>query len=133
MKLNKKQRDVLRLMFGGKCAYCGVELPEKGWHADHVKPIDRKMRWDREQRRLVATGECYRPENDTVDNLFPACQPCNTHKGPSSLEGWRKELERVTGILHRGYPTYRHAVRFKQIVEQPGPITFWFEICKEAK
>jgi hypothetical protein len=37
------------------------------------------------------------------------------------------ELERITGILHRGYPTYRHAVRFRQITEQPGPIVFWFE------
>lgn len=36
MALTKKQRAILREKFGGKCAYCGCELPEKGWHADHV-------------------------------------------------------------------------------------------------
>ena len=75
----------------------------------------------------LATGEVYFPERDTFENLFPACQPCNIHKGRLLLESWRRELERSTGILQRGYPTYRHAVRFGQVVERPGPIVFWFE------
>ncbi len=33
MALTKKQREKLRMKFGGRCAYCGCELPEKGWHA----------------------------------------------------------------------------------------------------
>ena len=37
MALTKKQRVELRMKFGGRCAYCGCELPEKGWHADHVE------------------------------------------------------------------------------------------------
>jgi hypothetical protein len=37
MALTKKQRAELRMKFGGRCAYCGCELPEKGWHADHVE------------------------------------------------------------------------------------------------
>ncbi len=37
MALTKKQREKLRMKFGGRCAYCGCELPEKGWHADHVQ------------------------------------------------------------------------------------------------
>lgn len=36
MALTKKQREKLRMKFGGRCAYCGCELPEKGWHAGHV-------------------------------------------------------------------------------------------------
>lgn len=30
------------MKFGGRCAYCGCELPEKGWHADHVEAVLRK-------------------------------------------------------------------------------------------
>lgn len=30
------------MKFGGRCAYCGCELPEKGWHADHVQAVLRK-------------------------------------------------------------------------------------------
>jgi hypothetical protein len=41
MTLTKTQRETVRVMFGGRCAYCGRELPEKGWHADHVKAIYR--------------------------------------------------------------------------------------------
>ena len=28
MALTKKQREKLRMKFGGRCAYCGCELPE---------------------------------------------------------------------------------------------------------
>ncbi|MES1842645.1 hypothetical protein ABUT89_26860, partial [Escherichia coli] len=35
-KISKIQRAELRMKFGGRCAYCGCKLPEKGWHADHV-------------------------------------------------------------------------------------------------
>lgn len=111
-------------MFGGKCAYCGVDLPEKGWHVDHVKAVQRKYKWVMDtngwQGKLVDTGELWSTENDVIENLFPSCGPCNIHKGSYSLDGWREELERITGILHRGYPTYRHAVRFGQIQEKRG-------------
>ncbi|EAV6934312.1 HNH endonuclease, partial [Salmonella enterica] len=40
-KISKEQRAELRLKFGGRCAYCGCPLPEKGWHADHVEPVRR--------------------------------------------------------------------------------------------
>ncbi|EED4236002.1 HNH endonuclease, partial [Salmonella enterica subsp. enterica serovar Typhimurium] len=42
MALTRKQRERLRMKFGGRCAYCGCELPEKGWHADHVQAVLRK-------------------------------------------------------------------------------------------
>lgn len=40
-KITKAQRAELRLKFGCRCAYCGCELKEKGWHADHVEPVRR--------------------------------------------------------------------------------------------
>jgi len=49
------------------------------------------------------------------------------------LETWRRNLEDLTGILSRGYPTYRHAVRFGQVVERAEPIVFWFEKYRAQK
>ena len=64
MSLSKKQRIVLRAKFGGRCAYCGEVLKEKGWHADHVEPVLRKSVQDmqaaaRGKFKLKATGEVF--------------------------------------------------------------------------
>jgi hypothetical protein len=130
------KREALRMMFGGRCAYCGCELTGK-WHADHVEPVGRLSKWVTDSvtgyGKLVPNGKMDWPKRDIEENIFPACQPCNIHKGSFSLKVWRKELERITGVLQRGYPTYRHAVRFGQVVEHPGPIVFWFERYRWAK
>ncbi|EBU8924256.1 HNH endonuclease [Salmonella enterica subsp. enterica serovar Brandenburg] len=44
MALTRKQRERLRMKFGGRCAYCGCVLPEKGWHADHVQAVLRMLK-----------------------------------------------------------------------------------------
>lgn len=139
LALSKKQRNELRLKFGGKCAYCGVNLPGKGWHADHVEPINRIMRYGTDPKtgygKLFDTGEMHYPGRDVLGNMFPSCRACNIHKGSCSLEVWRKDLEDITGILQRGYPTYRHAVRFGQVLEHSRPLVFWFEkyVTEEKK
>ena len=131
MTFNKKAREELRMMFGGKCAYCGCELNGR-WHADHKIPIGRRTKYIETPEcqysyKLVPTGELDRPDMDTKENIVPCCCSCNINKGPLSLITWRKQLEDITGILQRGYPTYRHAVRFGQVVEVAGPIVFWYE------
>jgi hypothetical protein len=131
MKLSSKEREALKQMFGGRCAYCGWKLDTR-WCADHVAPIYRKMKLVKAgtgeyTHKLVATGELYHPERDTKDNLFPCCAACNIHKSSLALETWRSQLEDIIGILRRGYPTFRHAVRFGQVIERPGPIVFFFE------
>lgn len=67
MALTKKQRAELRMKFGGRCAYCGCELGDK-WHADHVQPV---IRFD---------GKMLHQERDDINNMVPACHPCNLHK-----------------------------------------------------
>jgi 5-methylcytosine-specific restriction endonuclease McrA len=140
MKISKFRRDSIRMMFAGRCAYCGCELPEKGWQVDHVKPVIRQHRYVHGSYeagkyvppRLVANGKLGRPDLDTEENLFPCCRACNIHKGVLSLGEWRKDLEGLTGVLFRNYPTYRHALRFGQIVQSPTPVVFWFERFSEG-
>lgn len=40
--INKQQREHIRLLFNGHCAYCGQELGAK-WHADHIEPVEREL------------------------------------------------------------------------------------------
>lgn len=124
------------MMFGGKCAYCGIVLPEKGWHADHVKAIWRDAKWipgvytDRIQvpGRYVSNGKCQRPENECVENIFPACAPCNIDKGAESLEDWRGWLQdRMIESMRKHIPNFRRAERFGRISIACEPLVFWFE------
>lgn len=128
MRLSTSQRAVLRDKFGGLCAYCGQPLGDR-WHADHIEAVERKLEFVRDGRRsrLRTTGEVHRPERDTVENLNPACAPCNIDKHAMSLEAWRQKLQRSIEVLTRNQPTYRHARRFGLVLETEAPIVFWFE------
>ncbi|HIH9407458.1 TPA: HNH endonuclease [Yersinia enterocolitica] len=137
MKLSKKQRAELREMFGGKCAYCGCDLPDKGWHADHVEAALRK--WDFSPRRadgtrkVIYSGEHWKPENDVLDNLVPACAPCNLFKATFSVEMFREQIA-VQAERARHYSVnFRTAERFGQIQVTQSPIVFWFERYRQQE
>jgi hypothetical protein len=138
------------MKFGGMCAYCGCELPEKGWHADHVEPVLREW-WKKTDYYKEAHGFKYdvvdgkivrpaipiekagleRPDNDTIDNLFPSCRACNIDKHASSLEGWRSQMQDRVGVCRRNYSAFRHAERFGLVIEVKKPVVFWFETFGE--
>jgi 5-methylcytosine-specific restriction endonuclease McrA len=131
VRLTKRQREDLRAMFDGRCAYCGCELGQR-WHADHIEPVVRKLQSvyseDRRSYRLRSTSESWNPEHDRIENLMPACPPCNNHKHAHNLESWRRELGRAREILRKNYSTYRIAVRFGFVSEaDEAPVVFHFE------
>lgn len=128
MRLTKPQRAELREKYAGRCAYCGSELGER-WHADHIEAVERKMKFVREGHltRLRPTGELHRPEHDCIENMNPACAPCNIDKHMMKLEDWRGKLSRSLDVLARNQPTFRHAVRFGLLDLKPAPIVFHFE------
>jgi hypothetical protein len=72
MAISKKNREVVRLKFGGKCAYTGTALKDD-WQVDHIKP---KIN--------------YRGVNcDDIENLFPAQRIVNHYKGALPLDVFR--------------------------------------------
>lgn len=131
MTLSKKQRAELFNMFGGKCAYCGCELPEKGWHADHIEAVMRETKWQRNPKtgmgEMVATGKLYCPENDRCDNFFPSCRSCNINKSCCSIELWRSCLERSIDGMRRDHASFRHAERFGLVAQVETKVVFHFE------
>ncbi|EBW6363722.1 HNH endonuclease [Salmonella enterica subsp. enterica serovar Oranienburg] len=132
MALTRKQREKLRMKFGGRCAYCGCELPEKGWHADHVQAVLRKSEQcmkaaEKGIFRLKTTGEVFRPEADCPENIFPSCAPCNLLKTTYSLEMFRKQVSRQVERGRRSSVNFRTAERFGLISVVNKPVVFWFE------
>lgn len=131
MKLKKAERELVRLKFGGHCAYCGTVLGNR-WHADHLEAVERVIKYVR-GKGAVATGELWKPENDRIENMMPSCPPCNIDKHVMSLEGWRRKLQDAANVLARNNPTYRHAVRFGLVEETGAKVVFFFERAEGVK
>jgi hypothetical protein len=139
MKLTKQQRSELRMKFGGKCAYCGSDLPEKGWHADHVEPVLREW-WKRhpkvswvlldgnfkkiEEKQIVGM---MKPEYDVIGNMAPSCRACNIDKHCMNLEDWRRIIANKVRVCRDNYKAFSHAERFGLVQEIKKPVVFWFE------
>jgi 5-methylcytosine-specific restriction endonuclease McrA len=130
VKLTKEQRGILFNMFGGRCAYCGHTLPLKGWHADHKEPILRKLEFGKDAHGrtiMIGTGECHKPHNDTIDNMFPSCAKCNIEKSSGSIEDFRNGLELKVDIMRRNNANWNHLERFGIIEVVKTKVVFYFE------
>lgn len=132
MQLSKKQRAELKMKFGGHCAYCGCPLGDK-WHADHIEAVKRDLEFI-PGIGLRTTSEMLRPQNDTFENMNPACVPCNTNKSSMSLEHWRKSIEHYRDVqLLRDSTHARHLHRFGLITIKSDPVVFFFETWRGEK
>ena len=125
MKLNKKQREALKMKFGGHCAYCGELLSDK-WHADHIEAVKRDI--IHVGGGKLISGEMTRPHLDTIENMNPACVPCNTNKSSMTLKHWRSVLTHYRDVqLLRDSTHARHLHRFGLIEIKQEPVMFYFE------
>lgn len=115
MSLTKKQRLQVWNKSRGACWYCGNELPEKGWHADHCEAV---YRWP---------DEMLKPQNDTLENMVPACAPCNLFKSVFSIEEFRREIALQVKRARKQSVNFRTAERFGLIEVKPVEVVFWFE------
>jgi len=121
MALTKKERAEVRSKSNGHCWYCGCGLPEKGWHADHVDAVYR------------SNGSMNKPENDTIENMVPACAPCNLFKSVYSIEEFRNEISLQVERGRKSSVNFRTAERFGLIQEKFGPVVFWFEVNSNGR
>ena len=103
-----KIRKIVYRKYFGRCAYCGHPITQKGMHVDHIHP-----------RR--------RGGKDNIENLNPACQPCNNYKMTFSIEGLRREIGRQVERGRRYSVNFRLAERYGLIKVTNNPIVFYFE------
>lgn len=77
---------MIRMKFGGKCAYSGTDL-EDDWQVDHIEPLIR-CSW---------TKEPMFPDAHRIDNMVPCQRAINNYKSSLSLHLFRTWL---LGGLH---------------------------------
>lgn len=121
-KLTKAQRAAIGAMFDGLCAYCGQPLGER-WHADHLEPV---LRGYAETSASNPQGILHQ-HRDVIENIMPACAPCNLDKTAYTLDQWRAKLEKSCASLLRYSSTYRHALRFGLVSDTGNAVVFHFE------
>ncbi|GAB3272630.1 HNH endonuclease signature motif containing protein [Larkinella harenae] len=122
----KKDREMIFSKFGGKCAYCGCDLP-KNWHVDELLPCVRNHRYDRKKGKFVHDGTFRHPERLNIDNQMPACPSCNINKHSMSLEDFRRLISGFLTSLNRDSTQYKIAKRYGFIQEIEKPVIFYFE------
>ena len=79
MYISKKNREIIKQKFGGKCAYTGTDLlPD--WQVDHVSPVIRNW-W---------TNTAMMENNHNIKNMVPCQKIVNHYKGSLDLETFRR-------------------------------------------
>lgn len=130
MYISKKNKEIIKQKFGGKCAYTGTELKDD-WQVDHVEPLIRK-RWDN-----TAMNE----KAHNIENMFPVQKIVNHYKGSLDLETFRtwylgglhERLKKLPknpkvekSIKHKAY-LLEVAQLFGIEIDKPFSGTFYFE------
>lgn len=113
MRLTKQQREELKQKYGGRCAYCGDELGKR-WHADHMDPVYR------------VRGKAHFTHRDTLENLAPACAPCNLYKSVYTVEQFRRNIAETVRIV-ASQTCYRFAHKYGLVQETGVKVEFYFE------
>jgi hypothetical protein len=114
--LSKTEREAIYNKTDGHCAYCGEAIELKAMQADHVAPM--------EYAELITIGG---NDPNHIDNLLPACRPCNYIKSTMLLEIFRNRVNVWLNTLFRDNVTYRNALRFGVLIEKPHKVQFYFE------
>lgn len=125
--MKSKDRQLIFEKYGGKCAYCGCELPVKGWHADHIEAIVRDFVYNSDKGRYVTTGTCEKPENECLENYNPSCASCNIQKSSFSLEQFRENIKQFVNSLNSYSTQYKFAKKYGLIKETEIEVKFYFE------
>lgn len=103
----RPNREMIKAKYGGRCAYCGIELGER-WHKDHIESKQ-------------GGG------SDEVDNYNPACPRCNNWKGGMTVEEFRGEIAAQTYRIERDNANWRLAHDFGLVAATGKPVVFYFE------
>ena len=120
-RLSQAERKAVYDKYNGHCAYCGCDIPFKGFNVDHLHCL----------RNYEYTEEFTGIDVHSIDNLMPACGSCNRYKATMDLETFRKQLQKIPDRLQRDVYTYNIALRYKMVQENREPIKFYFERMKE--
>ena len=107
--------------FGGRCAYCGVEVEEKKFHIDHIDPQWHNLSEEEAKRIGVKKG------THEIENLNPSCPRCNRWKSTWNIEQFREEIRLQIQRLNKYSSSYRMAKDYGLVEEKNITVKFHFE------
>ena len=130
MYISKKNREFIKNMFGGKCAYTGTDLLSD-WQVDHIEPVVRNW-W---------TNTAMLPMNHNIENMIPTQRIINHYKHSMGLEQFREFMKdfhlrisklpknpKVQKSIKRKAYMLEVARLFDLTPNKPFSGKFWFEI-----
>lgn len=79
MYISKKNREIVKNKFDGKCAYTGTELLSD-WQVDHAKAV---------RRNWWLNNSAMFEQNHNLNNMLPAQRIINHYKHSMDLEQFR--------------------------------------------
>ena len=129
----KSVREFVKNKFNGRCAYCGCK--PKRLQVDHIVPycfphvLDNailKKKYVPDFLKHLTSADI-----NSKENLFPACQSCNSFKGGNHLEEFRRSLQQQPTRAEKNI-NYKMAKRFGLIEETGKEVKFYFEEYKEV-
>jgi len=140
--MTKKDRELIRMKYEGRCAYCGCEL-QKGWHVDEILPVRRGWQYvkdkdgntipDKIKGGLLKEPMMVHPERLNIENQVPACASCNINKHSESVEDFRKLIAGFKKHLNEINTQYKISKRYGLIIEVNKPVVFYFETIKNKE
>lgn len=99
----KSVRKLVYAKYNGHCAYCGCEIPEKGFNVDHLYCL----------RRYEYTEEFTGINVHDISNLMPSCGSCNRYKSTMDLEKFPQTVAENTGQTEKGCVYIQHSIEIR--------------------
>lgn len=111
--ISKHTRQQVYEKYGGHCAYCGKALEYKDMQVDHLIPL--------------RSGGA-----DDMKNYMPACRRCNHYKRGSSLETFRRMIEKIPEKLRRDSYIFKVGIDYGFFEPDEMKVVFYFEKQEEG-
>jgi hypothetical protein len=136
MYISKKDRELIKMKFGGKCAYTGTDLMDD-WQVDHMQAV---------RRNWFLKNSAMFEDNHNLNNMIPCQRIINHYKHSMNLNEFRDFMvyfhERI-GKLPKNPKTeksIKHKLYMLEVArlfditpEKPFNGVFYFEMLKNVK
>lgn len=103
--------------YNGHCAYCGCKIEPSDMQIDHAKSV---FLTTHENDGVVT-------QDDSIENLMPACRQCNFYKNETDIEGFRTRIHTWLEDTCRQSFQVRLAMKYNILEYHPWDGKFYFE------
>lgn len=128
----KRIRELVYQKYDGHCAYCGCSLEYKDMQVDHMTSIAHNAHEEaianyKQTGKWKWGADDAHNQDDSLDNLMPACRQCNFYKQEADLEGFRSKMRNWLEKTCRNSFQVQLAIKHGILEYKPWDGKFYFE------